>query len=47
MSIFRKKSLALLMSQAGDHSGLKRTLDAKNLVALGIGAIIGGDRPCP
>jgi len=42
MSIFRKKSLSALMSQADDHgSGLKRTLDAKNLVALGIGAIIG------
>jgi len=42
MSLFRKKSLASLMSQADDHgSGLKRTLDAKNLIALGIGAIIG------
>lgn len=42
MSLFRKKSLASLLSQADDHgAGLKRTLDAKNLVALGIGAIIG------
>ena len=42
MSLFRKKSLASLMAQADDHgSGLKRTLDAKNLIALGIGAIIG------
>jgi APA family basic amino acid/polyamine antiporter len=30
------------MAQADDHgSGFKRTLDAKNLIALGIGAIIG------
>src|SRR5215813_9292086 len=42
MSIFRKKSLSALMSQADDHgSGLKRTLTAKSLIALGIGAIIG------
>src|SRR6201997_1935248 len=41
MSIFRKKPLAKLLAQAADHSGLKRTLSAKGLVALGIGAIIG------
>ena len=42
MSIFRKKSLALLMNQEDDSGkGLKRTLSAANLVALGIGAIIG------
>jgi APA family basic amino acid/polyamine antiporter len=43
MSLFsRKKSLDLLLSQAGDsEKGLKRTLGAGNLVALGIGAIIG------
>ena len=40
MSIFRKKSLAALLDQAS-HSTLKRTLTAKSLVALGIGAIIG------
>ena len=40
MSIFRKKSLAALLEQAS-HSTLKRTLTAKSLVALGIGAIIG------
>jgi basic amino acid/polyamine antiporter, APA family len=40
MSLTRKKSLTTLLSQA-DGGGLKRTLDAKNLVALGIGAIIG------
>jgi APA family basic amino acid/polyamine antiporter len=41
MSIFRKKPLAKLLAQAADHSGLKRTLTAQGLVALGIGAIIG------
>ncbi len=42
MSLTRKKSLSGLMSQAADsEKGLKRTLDAKALVALGIGAIIG------
>ncbi|MEO7175229.1 MAG: amino acid permease [Saprospiraceae bacterium] len=36
------KSITALMSQAGeDEKGLKRTLSAMNLVALGIGAIIG------
>src|SRR6187402_1142911 len=42
MSLFRKKSLDALMSQAGDsEKGLKRTLGAGSLIALGIGAIIG------
>src|ERR1044072_4909138 len=42
MSLFRKKSLDVLMAQAADsEKGLKRTLGAGNLVALGIGAIIG------
>lgn len=42
MSLFIKKPLAQLMAQAGDSDkGLKRTLGAGNLVALGIGAIIG------
>src|SRR5690349_7497901 len=40
MSITRKKSLEVLLNQAG-HSELKRTLTARSLVALGIGAIIG------
>src|ERR1700710_790395 len=41
-SLFRKKSLDLLMLQAGDsEKGLKRTLGAGSLIALGIGAIIG------
>ena len=42
MSLLRKKSLDILMHQAADSGkGLKRTLGAGNLVALGIGAIIG------
>lgn len=43
MSLFsRKKSLDLLLAQAGESDkGLKRTLGAGSLVALGIGAIIG------
>jgi len=42
MSLFVKKPLAQLLAQAGDsEKGLKRTLSAANLVALGIGAIIG------
>ena len=40
MSLTRKKSLANLLEQAS-HSGLKRTLNARNLVALGVGAVIG------
>ena len=42
MSLFRKKSLDILLAQAADsEKGLKRTLGAGNLIALGIGAIIG------
>jgi APA family basic amino acid/polyamine antiporter len=43
MSLFIKKPLEQLLAQAGDSEkgGLKRTLGAGNLVALGIGAIIG------
>lgn len=42
MSLFVKKPLEQLMAQAGDSTtGLKRTLGAGNLVALGVGAIIG------
>ena len=42
MSLFRKKSLSSLLAQADDgEKGLKRTLGAGNLIALGIGAIIG------
>jgi APA family basic amino acid/polyamine antiporter len=42
MSLFRKKSLEHLLAQADDSGkGLKRTLTAWSLIALGIGAIIG------
>ena len=42
MSLTRKKSLSILFAQAADsEKGLKRTLGAGSLVALGIGAIIG------
>ncbi|MBS1973182.1 MAG: amino acid permease, partial [Bacteroidetes bacterium] len=42
MSLFAKKSIATLLAQAEDSGkGLKKTLNAGNLVALGIGAIIG------
>src|SRR5215469_15796567 len=42
MSLFRTKSLDSLLAQAADsEKGLKRTLTAWSLIALGIGAIIG------
>jgi len=42
MSLFVKKPLSKLIAEAADsEKGLKRTLSAGNLVALGIGAIIG------
>jgi basic amino acid/polyamine antiporter, APA family len=42
MSLFVKKPLSQMLAQAeGGEGGLKRTLGAANLVALGIGAIIG------
>ncbi len=42
MGLFTKKPMELLMAEAGDsEKGLKRTLSAGALVALGIGAIIG------
>jgi len=42
MSLFRKKTMASLLTQAEDsEKGLKRTLGAGSLIALGIGAIIG------
>ncbi len=42
MNLLIRKSLDKLTSEAGDgEHGLKRTLGAANLVALGIGAIIG------
>src|SRR5688572_12988293 len=41
MSLFIKKPIEQLLAQTGAESGLKRTLGAGNLIALGIGAIIG------
>jgi basic amino acid/polyamine antiporter, APA family len=42
MSIWKKKSIALLLAEAAEsEKGLKRTLTAWSLIALGIGAIIG------
>src|SRR6187549_4048569 len=41
MSLFIKKPLEQLMATSEGDKGLKRTLGAGNLVALGIGAIIG------
>ena len=41
MSLFIKKPIEQLLAQTGSESGLKRTLGAGNLIALGIGAIIG------
>jgi basic amino acid/polyamine antiporter, APA family len=40
MSLTRRKSLESLLDRAS-HSTLKRTLTAKSLIALGIGAVIG------
>src|ERR1700754_2060532 len=41
MKVFVKKSLESLLATSEDGSSLKRTLGAGNLIALGIGAIIG------
>ena len=41
MSLFIKKPLSQLLNQASDSKGLKKTLGAGSLVALGIGAVIG------
>ncbi|MDQ2773890.1 MAG: amino acid permease [Acidobacteriota bacterium] len=41
MSLFRRKPLAAMLAQASEQGGLKRTLTANGLIALGIGAIIG------
>jgi basic amino acid/polyamine antiporter, APA family len=42
MSLFVRKPLSQMLAQADDsEKGLKRTLGAGNLIALGIGAIIG------
>src|SRR5690606_18855237 len=39
--MFSKKPLSILLTEYQEEGGLKRTLTARNLVALGIGAIIG------
>ncbi|MDR3235511.1 MAG: amino acid permease [Prevotellaceae bacterium] len=40
--IFRKKDIAAILHEAGTtNGGLKRTLTTSNLVALGVGAIVG------
>src|SRR6266542_3538440 len=36
--LFRKKSIESLIKESNGDSGLKRTLNAKHLIALGIGA---------
>ena len=42
MSIWKRKPLDQLLNEAADsEKGLKKTLTASGLVALGIGAIIG------
>lgn len=42
MGLFKTKPLSLLLAEASDNEkGLKKTLSARSLVALGIGAIIG------
>src|ERR1700735_1539390 len=41
MSLFRKKSIEQLLGNAANEKGLKKTLGAGSLIALGIGAIIG------
>lgn len=42
MGLFKRKPLDLLLAEASDsEKGLKKTLTARSLVALGIGAIIG------
>ena len=41
MSLFRKKSIEQLLGNSSNEKGLKKTLGAGSLIALGIGAIIG------
>lgn len=40
-SLFTKKPMEILMQESGSSHGLKRTLGKINLIALGVGAIIG------
>ena len=41
MNLFIKKPIGTLLAECEAHHGLKRSLGARSLVALGIGAIIG------
>src|SRR5262249_47549932 len=41
MSLFRRKPISSLVTEDGSTSGLRRVLGPANLIALGIGAIIG------
>src|SRR5258708_21829852 len=42
MGLFTKKPISKLIAEAADsEKGLKRTLSAGNLIALGVGGIIG------
>ncbi len=41
MSLFIKKPVALLQTEASSEHGLRRSLTALNLVSLGVGAVIG------
>ena len=41
MSLFQRKTLSQILAESEGEHALKRTLSASNLVALGIGAIIG------
>jgi basic amino acid/polyamine antiporter, APA family len=41
MSLFRTKTVAQLVAEASQSTGLKRELTATNLVSLGIGSVIG------
>jgi APA family basic amino acid/polyamine antiporter len=40
-SLFQKKPMEILQAESGSASSLKRTLGRTNLIALGIGAVIG------
>lgn len=39
--LLKRKSITQILQESGDNGGLKRNLSAVNLVALGIGAIVG------
>ena len=40
-ALFQKKPMEVLQAESGSNSSLKRTLSRTNLIALGIGAVIG------